>query len=67
MDLLPTEIEAVGDGCIVTCSNTSTVRTGTWHVPYFRVMVCLFGGTKSGCKDYLERLSGGSGAMEWLD
>ena len=61
------EIESAGDGCVVTCRNTSTIRSGTWHVPFFRVMIGVFGGAKSGCKDYLTRLSGGTGTIEWID
>jgi hypothetical protein len=30
-------------------------------------MIALFGGTKSGCKDYLTRLSGGTGRIEWTN
>lgn len=54
-------IEKKGDGCTVTCNNKSSVHSGTWHAPFFRVMIGFFGGAKSGQKDYLKRLSGGAG------
>ncbi len=61
------EIRADGDGCVVTCSNTSTIRSGTRHVPFFRGIVGLLGGSKSGCKDHRMRLSGDTGQIEWID
>lgn len=54
------------ESCTVTCTNVSVIRSGTWHVPFFRVMIGLFGGAKSGCKDYLTRVSGGAGRIKWL-
>lgn len=61
------EIVDEGGRCTVTCRNVSTIASGTWHVPFFRVMVGLFGGARAGCKDYLIRLAGGQGEVEWLD
>ena len=60
-------LEDTESGCVITCRNTSTIRSGTWHVPFFRVTIALFGGTKAGCKDYLTRLAGVSGEVEWID
>ena len=59
--------EPTGDGCVVTCRNTATVKSGTWHVPFFRVSMRFCGGARSGCKDYLTRMSGGSGSIEWIE
>ena len=59
-------IESSGTGSVVTCVNQCTVSSGTWHVPFFRITMCLCGGAKSGPKDYLTRLSGGDGSLEWL-
>ena len=60
-------IEESGKGCVITCDNRAKVRSGTWHVPFFRVTMWLFGGARSGCKDYLTRLAGGSGVVEWME
>ncbi|MCB9868875.1 MAG: hypothetical protein H6837_03405 [Planctomycetes bacterium] len=61
-------IEPRDTGSVLTCTNTATVRSGTWHVPFFRVMIGLFGGAKSGCKDYLTRLAGETGRdFAWVE
>ncbi len=46
-------IEPTDSGSRVTCENQATVKTGTWHVPLFRVTMALFGGAKGGIKMYL--------------
>ncbi len=55
-----TAIEETATGCRVTASVVNVVRLGTWHVPFFRVIL-LFGGGKSGLRSYWKRLARGLG------
>ena len=37
-----------GEGCTLTIDGETTIRTGTWHTPIFRVMMVLGGGVTKG-------------------
>ena len=41
-------LEPLGEGCKLTMDGETTIRSGTWHVPIFRVMMKLGGGVKKG-------------------
>ena len=41
-------LEPVGEGCKLTIDGETFIRSGTWHVPIFRVMMALGGGVKKG-------------------
>ncbi len=47
------DIEPADDGSLVRCTANGTVDNGTWHAPFFRFMIHVFGGAKSGQKQYL--------------
>lgn len=44
-------------GCAVDISAKGVINRGTWHVPMFRFMIHVFGGAKSGQRQYLEALA----------
>lgn len=50
-------LESTPAGCRATATSVIIIRAGTWHVPFFRVMVGLFGGAKMGLKDFWKRLA----------
>lgn len=55
------EIELAPDGnhrTRVTLRNHITIRSGTWHVPVFRVMMAMFGGARGGVRAWLRQLPG---------
>ena len=58
-------IEDRGNVRVLTCDNESHVRSGSWHVPFFRFAICVFSGVRRGVKDYLTRLVEGEGKFEW--
>ena len=40
------------------CSSAAThIRSGTWHVPIFRVMMVLGGGVKKGLDDQMDMVA----------
>ena len=41
-------LEPDGEGCRLTINGETYIRSGTWHVPMFRVMMVLGGGVKKG-------------------
>ncbi len=41
-------LEPAGEGCRLTIDGETSIRSGTWHVPLFRVMMVLGGGVKKG-------------------
>jgi len=41
-------LEPAGEGCRLTIEGETYIRSGTWHVPIFRVMMVLGGGVKKG-------------------
>ena len=41
-------LEPTGRGCRLTVDGETYIRSGTWHVPIFRVMMVLGGGVKKG-------------------
>jgi hypothetical protein len=49
-------LESELSGCRLTARSVTVIRSGTWHVPIFRVMVGL-GGARSGLRDYVKRLA----------
>jgi len=52
------EIAPRAGGCRVTATHTIQLRDGTWHVPIFRVLLTLFGGTKSGLAALFGQITG---------
>ena len=60
-------LEAISDGCRAVAVIVIFIRAGTWHVPFFRVMVGLFGGAKMRLKDYWKRLAANLGATARLE
>ena len=49
-------IEPHGSGVRITCENEINVSSGTWHVPFFRVMLSLFGGARASIRSYVGSL-----------
>ncbi|GEM_PF-3238795 len=47
-----THIAAEGARCVVTTKSETLVRSGTWHVPIFRLILSLTGAQKQGVVDY---------------
>ncbi len=41
-------LEPAGEGCRLTIDGETYIRSGTWHVPIFRLMMVLGGGVKKG-------------------
>lgn len=41
-------LEPAGEQCKLTINGETYIRSGTWHVPIFRVMMALGGGVKKG-------------------
>lgn len=41
-------LESTADGCKLIIDGETRIRTGTWHVPIFRLMTVLGGGVKKG-------------------
>ena len=52
-----TQIAATASGCTVTTKSETVVRSGTWHVPFFRVILSLTGAQKKGVVDYWKSIS----------
>ena len=46
-------IEPSGGGTRVRCRNDVAIRSGTWHVPLFRISMSLFGGAGAAIDSYL--------------
>ena len=42
------EKEPAGEECKLSIDGVTYIRSGTWHVPIFRVMLLLGGGVKKG-------------------
>ncbi len=53
-------LESHESGCKVIGSTVIELKSGTWHVPYFRTMLFLFNGAKMGLKNYLNRIGRGA-------
>ena len=49
--------ESAGAGCRLTIDGTTHIRSGTWHVPFFRVMMVLSGGVKKGLDIQLDMVA----------
>lgn len=47
-----TRIEPAGGGCVITTESFTTIRSGTWHVPIFRVILWLTRAHEKGVRDY---------------
>ena len=47
-----TRIEPVDGGSLITTNSETTIRTGTWHVPIFRVILSLTRAHEKGVRDY---------------
>lgn len=50
-------LEPAGDGCKLSIDAVTTIKTGTWHVPIFRVMMALGGGVKKGLDDQMDMVA----------
>lgn len=50
-------LEPEGDGCLVSIDAVTDIRRGTWHVPFFRVMMVLGGGVEAGLDLQLEMVA----------
>ncbi len=51
-------LEPAGEGCKLTIDGETYIRSGTWHVPIFRVMMCLGGGVKKGLDIQMDMIAG---------
>lgn len=51
------EIRPAGAGSEVTASCNGVISRGTWHVPIFKFMIHVFGGVRSGQKQFLASLN----------
>ncbi len=49
-------IEPFGAACIIHAEGQGEIRSGTWHVPFFKFMIHVFGGAKSGQKQFLKSI-----------
>ena len=55
-------LEPHGDsGTLVTASNETIIKRGTWHVPLFRTMMFLMNGARRGLVHFLTRLGSSLG------
>ena len=60
------EIEPRDGGCRVHMSNHVVIKSGTWHVPVFRLMMSVAGGVKGGIRGYLAQVVGKqNAAVHW--
>ncbi|MCA9002878.1 MAG: SRPBCC family protein [Planctomycetes bacterium] len=50
------EITPTAKGARLVATNTTTIASGTWHVPLFRVAMTLFGGARSHLNGFLKGL-----------
>lgn len=57
-----TTIEEVPEGSRVTASTATVIRRGTWHVPFFRVMMKITGGGKATLRQFWKDLAKNLGA-----
>ena len=60
-------LEATPQGCRATASSVNIIRNGTWHVPFFRVIVGLFGGAKMGLRAYWKGVARNLGATARIE
>lgn len=49
--------EPTDPGCRLTIDGVTDIRSGTWHVPIFRVMMVLSGGVKKGLDIHLDMVA----------
>ncbi|MCI0380306.1 MAG: hypothetical protein L0215_22205 [Gemmataceae bacterium] len=54
-------LEELAAGCRLTAASVTTVRKGTWHVPFFRFMLTVTGNGKSQLRGFCKRLAGDLG------
>ena len=47
-------LERAGEACKLTIDGETRIRSGTWHVPIFRVMMALGGGVKKGSRQQMD-------------
>ncbi len=52
-------LEPTPDGTRFRAAERVTIRSGTWHVPIFRVMMSLFNGVERGLRDHADRVLAG--------
>ena len=50
-------LEPAGEGCTLAIDAATYIRSGTWHVPIFRVMMVLGGGVKKGLDDQMDMVA----------
>lgn len=62
-----TEIAPREGGSRLLLENETHIRSGTWHVPIFRVIMTLTSGARRGMTDYLRSVAPGfePGAVAW--
>ena len=47
-----THITADGGGCVITTNSETNIKSGSWHVPIFRVILTLTRAHEKGVRDY---------------
>lgn len=50
-------LEPNGEECKLTLHGETDIRSGTWHVPLFRVMMFLGGGVKRGLDIHMDMVA----------
>lgn len=55
-------LEPTGTGTRVRCRNDVAIRSGTWHVPLFRISMTLFGGARAAIDGYLGGIAADRGS-----
>ena len=61
-------LEPAEAGCTLTIDGETYIRSGTWHVPIFRVMMVLGGGVKKGLDIQIDMIAdtlGVEAQREW--
>lgn len=56
-----TRIEPVDGGSLITTNSETTITSGTWHVPVFRVILWLTAAHEKGVRDYWTSIAKGLG------
>jgi hypothetical protein len=60
------ELSPIADGCAVRVSNTTVIRSGTWHSPIFRLMMRTTGAAEKILREYLREVAGELGVTARL-
>lgn len=51
------QLERIEGGCLITATNETIIRWGTWHVPLFRFVMTVTRGADKVTRAYLRRLA----------